>query len=295
MLYRISNDKKEIMSSDADKHTVSDETVRDAICLALTRATEPLRPNRVRKWVCNDLAKGATWSQFATCLDDLLTSNTLSWAKQEKQSTYDANGTKEPRSLQPLPGGGGGDKKDDNNTNSSKQEASSNKNPQAAHSVEMEIPFVLTRYLTRKHKKKQINIETATKTKLTIPKPPKQQPKESKEPKQGDDDADADDALRLVKIRISSSDATDDGIKHCKAAKYLIHKMLRSFEEHPERFQPKEIGGGTFAEQAEAKARKEEQRKQTSKDHPNKNVIATTATAGSEDQKEKTPKRRKFY
>eukprot|EP00978_Attheya_sp_CCMP212_P021159 scaffold61439_cov51-Attheya_sp.AAC.2 len=134
-------------SNDNDTQTtVSDETVRDAICLALTRATEPLRPNRVRKWVCNDLAKGATWSQFATCLDDLLTSNTLSWAKQTvtKQSSNATTGTKEPRSLQPLPGGHAGDKKDANTNKSSKQEASSNKNPQVAHSVEMEIPFVLT-------------------------------------------------------------------------------------------------------------------------------------------------------
>jgi hypothetical protein len=229
------------------------------------------------------LAKGATWSQFATCLEDLLTSNTLSWAKQSTTIT-----TKEPRLLQPL--------KDNGNTNSSsQQEASSSnqKNPQvvaAAHSAEMEIPVVLTRYLTRKRKKKQINIETATKTKLTIPKPPpKQLPQGDND---DDDDAKEEDGLRLVKIRIASSDATtaEDGIKHCKAAKYLIHKMLRSFEEHPERFQPKEIGGGTFAEQAQAKARKE--RKQTSKDHPKKNVAAT---AVSEDQKEKAPKRRKFY
>mmetsp|Transcript_7956 Transcript_7956/g.11891 ORF Transcript_7956/g.11891 Transcript_7956/m.11891 type:complete len:239 (-) Transcript_7956:328-1044(-) len=233
----------------------TDLEVQNAICEALTQTTAPIKPNKVRKWVCDKLAKGATWTQFADALDHLLKTKKVTECK-EKEETL----------LQPLLSG---------NKTGTKEAAIVNKEQDEnkdEHTIEMEIPEDIIHHLTRKGKRKQKNIEESTKTKFMIISSSTGEQKSSS----------------LLKI-------VGDTKVHCDTAKIMMTKMLASYQKHPERYQPKKMAGGTLEEQAQARQLKENARKSKRHQHKKGDADAAEQSQQKEQQQPAKKKKRKFY
>lgn len=251
---------------------VSNDVVKDSILSNISSMKVPyMRPNKLRKILCKET--NCTWTQYQNILDGLIGDGTVKTNKIEGDlvilSSSSATGKKsEPQSAAKTPP----------NTTSE------------TISEEMIIPIEVIFHLTRKGHKKQKNIETNTKTKITYDSQTTRITKskqadgvkngtliitKSWNPLQADPDVDEKEAKKEAK-KIAK--------KQFKAAKFFIQGMVKSFKENPEHFAPKKAGG-TFAEQDEAKKIKQEMSKRR------KNNRGDMESG----EKKKKKKPRKFY
>ncbi len=264
---------------------VSDGVVKKSLLANISSMKVPhMRPNKLRKVLCK--ATNCTWTQYQNILDGMIKDGTIETRMVEGEMVILSSGGV-GNTTSNIAGVGSSD--DQDAKASAKLETISE---------EMTIPIEIILHLTRKGHKKQKNIETNTKTKITYDAETTRitktkQPNGVKTgtliitktwdptfipPTKGDEPKlDTKDAKKEAK-KVSK--------KQFKAAKFFIQGMVKSYEENPEHFAPKKAGG-TFAEQDEAKKMKEELSKRRRK----KNA-SDVKTDGSEKKKKK---QRKFY
>mmetsp|Transcript_14100 Transcript_14100/g.21139 ORF Transcript_14100/g.21139 Transcript_14100/m.21139 type:complete len:255 (+) Transcript_14100:89-853(+) len=232
--------------------------------------TPHMRPNKLRKHVCKQI-KETNWTQYQRVLDKLVQDGSL--------QTKEVDGEQVILSLGKA-------------TKASKDVSASPLQKQKVMTHEMEVPFDIILYLTRKGRRKQTNIETNTKTELSF-------------------DAETVKAmLSHVSSRDQNSTITitnmwsfDEGSdekeakkkakKQVDAAIACISRMIISFQDNPDHFTRKKAGG-TFAEQAETKQRKLEIAKKRRKKSSNDDKDEAAASEGDEASKKKK-RQRKFY
>ena len=256
--------------------TPSDQDVHSGITSALARLTtvEHIRPNKLRKTVCKET--GATWTQFQTCLKDMIERGQLKTSKvNNEEVVLVENSMSAPEE-----------------ETDSKEKADQRRYKNITKELTLEIPLAVAHHLTRKGRRKQKNIEQATKTKLTMT-----GLEDAK--KHGDmvslkvnqeyqiDTFEGDDAINEAKGKAS---------KQLKAAKLLVENMIKSYQAHPDRYTAKKCGG-TFAEQEKAKQLKDEGAKRFAEKH--KRSVDTDEknndAEGKEARKQKKKKKRKFF
>lgn len=234
----------------------SDDLIGETILEQLLALETNVKPNKLRKIVCK-IISSTNWTQFQRVLDKLIDTGKIKLKGREQAEQVLILSTE-------------------------KKKNSHNTHEQSKRSLNdlMEVPIAIVSNLLRKGKKKQKNIETNTKTRLTF-------------------DKDAILAVRKndfvskkkTNIQISSEILDDDeeiAKKHVKAAKLMIRKMVQAFQENPDYFVRK--AGGTFAEQDEAKKRKAEviqklQQKKNNANAENDDIVP----------KQSGKKKRKFY
>jgi hypothetical protein len=253
----------------------SDEIVEhDIKAVVANMKTAHMRPNKLRKIVCKQI-KDTNWTQYQRVIDGLIQDKSLQTKKVDGESV-----------VLSLRVGGSADKK----TVAKVQSPLKN---QKIMTHEMEVPYDIILYLTRKGRRKQTNIEDNTKTALSF-------------------DADT---MKAMRSHVSSRDETskntitkqwnsDDGSdekeakgtakKQVHAANGCISRMILSFQDNPDHFTRKKAGG-TFAEQDEAKQRKLDIAKKRKK-HSSTDATDVSADVVEGDEAPKKKKRkRKFY
>lgn len=252
-----------------------DEQVKEEILSIVGRMTDVdfLRKNKIRKIVCKTI-ETTNWTQFQRVLEKLIDEGTLHTTSVDGEDLI-ATKKKEAKS----------DKK-----SKSKKKKKEHKDPKVrVMKKDIQVPYEIILYLTRKGKKKQKNIEENTKTSLTF-------------------DNETVVALRNKSIVTREKESTisitktwsnehergseeekeayEKAKKQLSSSKAFIVKMAKSFQEYPERFAPKKAGG-TFAEQAEEKKRQEEASKKKAK--------KGSKLATDDDSQRKKKRQRKFY
>lgn len=261
------------------------------ILSTLGSSTDPLRPNKLRKMACKQL-KGATWTQYAKCLEALV-HDALVQRKEKGGETFVV-----------LAKSASQKKKGKTTTTTTKTsddkpaEEDLQKGDEAkALKEEIRIPRSVALYLHKKRHLKLKNIQTNTKTKLTIfgqlDGGTKQTPEslaelhtlqiiaEFPEPK-GKEDKDDED--------VEEEEPEEAAKKHMKAAKHILQKMVNAQKLNPERFAPKQIGG-TFEEQANREEAQKRRLKMEKKEKDRSGM--TRKEEGTEKQSRR--KRAKFY
>ncbi|GFH49438.1 predicted protein [Chaetoceros tenuissimus] len=252
-----------------------DEQVKEEILSVVGRMTEVdfLRQNKIRKIVCKTI-ETTNWTQFQRVLEKLVEEGILQTKSFEGEDVI-VTQKKEAES---------------GKKSKSKKKKKEPKDPKVKFmKKDIQVPYEIILYLTRKGKKKQNNIEENTKTSLTF-------------------DNETVVALRNKSIITREKESTlsitktwsnehergseeekeayEKAKKQLSSAKAFIVKMVKSFQEHPERFAPKKAGG-TFAEQAEEKKRQEEASKKKAK--------KGSKSATDDDLQRKKKRQRKFY
>mmetsp|Transcript_6602 Transcript_6602/g.7590 ORF Transcript_6602/g.7590 Transcript_6602/m.7590 type:complete len:265 (+) Transcript_6602:112-906(+) len=258
---------------------VSDGVVKKTILSNISSMKVPhMRPNKLRKILCK--VTNCTWTQYQNILDAMINDGTIETRMVEGEMVILSSG---------QVGVNSADADDTKASSSSDTELET-------ITEEMTIPIEIILHLTRKGRKKQKNIETNSKTKITYDAETTKITK-TKQPngvkngtliitktwdpnfippaKNDEPELDAKEAKKEAK-KVAK--------KQFKAAKFFIQGMLKSYQENPEHFAPKKAGG-TFAEQDEAKKMKEELSKKRRKKDKN---IDTDAS-------KKKKKKRKFY
>lgn len=211
----------------------SDKEMKNVILSTLGSAIGDVRPNKLRKLTCKQL-KGATWTQFAKCLDALTDDENKIKKKEKGGETF------------LILVGRGKDNKVKSAATISKNDELTTGDEAEVFKEEMRIPRVVALYLHKKKHLKLKNIETNTKTKLTV---------------FGQLDGKQTDAslanlhtlqiaaeVGLPKEDETQKDAEKLAKKHIEVAKNLVLKIVNAQKLHPERFAPKR-SGGTFDEQ----------------------------------------------
>lgn len=252
----------------------SDEIVEHEIkAVVANMKTAHMRPNKLRKIVCKQI-KETNWTQYQRIIDRLIQDKSLQTKEVDREHV-----------ILSLRVGENVDKK------TIAKVVSPLKN-QKVMTHEMEVPYDIILYLTRKGRRKQKNIEANTKTELSFD----------------------DDTIKAMRSHVSSRDETskititkqwnaDDGSDEKEAkgkAKNQVHaangcvsRMILSFQDNPDHFTRKKAGG-TFAEQDEAKQRKLEiakKRKKNSSTDDNSSAIV----AETDEVPKKKKRNRKFY
>lgn len=251
----------------------------------LNMKTAHMRPNKLRKHVCKQI-KETNWTQYQRVLDRLVKDGSL--------KTKEMDGEHVILSLGKIAGKGTKVTKASKATKATKVVPASPLQKQKAMTHEMEVPFDIILYLSRKGRRKQTNIETNTKTELSF-------------------DAETVKAmLSHVTSRDQNSTITitnmwsfDEGSdekeakkkakKQVDAAIACISRMIISFQDNPDHF-IRQKAGGTFAEQAETKQRKLEiAKKRRKKSNHDDGDEDTASEADDGSKKKKTKRQRKFY
>ena len=260
-----------------------DQAVRDGIKEALADLTSPvsqIRPNKLRKLVCK--STGATWTQFQIALEQMIGSGAIKskLVEGEKVILIDDSTTNKQR-------------RDENEETSARTTGSTNKSQQKnKKEITMEIPLAVAHHLTRKGRRKQRNIESTTKTELSMSGTEK-----AKNPR---------DLVNLVIVKKydgantekeQKADGTEErATKHLNAARVHIENMIKSYKAHPDRYTAKKAGG-TFAEQEKAKKLKAAGAKRRAErhQHHSKQIAADADVGGVGKASCAKKKKRKFY
>jgi len=210
--------------------------VRSAIVSTLSTAQDGIRPNKLRKMVCKQIP-GATWTQFAECLEKIM-DDARSGFQMEDGNIVNSkahHGTKKGNAQATTPSSTKEAKPSQEST------TTSNTGGEVLQSKNVKVPRAIALHLTRKHFLKKKNIETNSKTKLTL---------------HGIHGSASEGPLdELVTIQITrhrlveiENDNEELAKKHIKTAQVLLEKMAQSYQKHPDRFAPKKAGG-TLEEQ----------------------------------------------
>lgn len=270
--------------SPSQSEEVEDKVVRLAIVSTLSTifASQDvtfLRPNKLRKMVCKQIP-GATWTQFAECLEKILDNNhgdESSGFQMEQGNIVNkangSNGTEKVRAQAMTPP-------------SSTKEANPSKESTGSvlQSKNVQVPRAIALHLTRKGFLKKRNIETNSKTKLTI---------HGIGPASEGLPLDELVTIQITRHRLQSQSENDNeelAIKHVKTAQVLLQKMAESYKKHPDRFAPKKAGG-TLEEQ-EAKKQQAAARQSKTKNIKNKEKVPIKAQFQLTKSKRK---KEKFY
>jgi hypothetical protein len=267
----------------------SDKAMEAAVVSTLGASKDALRPNKLRKLVCKQL-QGATWTQFATCLDEMVDKAVV----QRKTNNGEVFvqmvvGTAHP-----------GDKKKGKSKITKKKDTKSTAETEEERQVlkeEVRIPRSIALYLLKKKHLKLKNIQTNTKTKLTIfgkldtgtkhtveslaELHTLQITAEFVESTHAEEEVDLDDGVDVL-----PKETREAAEKHIAFAKKLIQKIVNAQKLNPDRFAPKQFGG-TFEEQAKREAQK--RRRVTEIDY------RSQAREEGETEKHTRRKREKFY
>jgi hypothetical protein len=263
--------------------------MKAVIVSTLGASTDALRPNKLRKLVCKQL-QGATWTQFAACLDEMV-DNAVVQRKTKSGEVF----------IEMVVGAAHpGDKKKRKSTGTKKNDTSSTAAAAEERQVlkeEVRIPRSIALYLHKKKHLKLKNIQTNTKTKLTVfgkldtgtkhtveslaELHTLQITAEFVESNHVEDDFDLD-----VDEEVLPKETKEAAEKHIGFAKKLIQKIVNAQKLNPDRFAPKQFGG-TFEEQAKREVQK--RRRVTEVDYRQK------TREESETETQTRRKRAKFY
>lgn len=284
-------------AGDAAANGPGDKDMRNVILSTLSSATDALRPNKLRKMACKQL-KGSTWTQYAKCLETLVHDAVVQ--RKEKGGETFVVLAKSASKKKVKAAAISTKTSDDKPVESKMQEG----DEPTALKEEIRIPRSVALYLHKKRHLKLKNIQTNTKTKLTIFGQLDGGTKQTAESlaelhtlqiiaefpvlkaKEDKDDED-----------VEEEDPEETAKKHMKAAKHILQKMVNAQKLNPERFAPKQIGG-TFEEQAK---REEEQKKrlqmEKEKDQQGRSSHGgkTRKEGGEGSEKQTRRKRAKFY
>ena len=177
-----------------------DEEVRNKIISTVGAMQAHMRPNKLRKIICKQVS-GTDWSQYQRVVDDLIKIGSLETEEVDGETMI-------------LP---------------SKYHAASVPPKQDKVKViaeDLDIPFGIILYLTKKGRKKQKNIEMNTKTELTFDTDTKKALKNNT--------SNVEKATLTITKSFSSNGSTEGeeakeaAMKQMKAAKFHILQMLKS-------------------------------------------------------------------
>jgi len=235
-----------------------------------------LRPNKLRKIICQQKLPGTSWTQFAACLEHVLEEDTETEKYKTPSVKTDLNGnivlkensickTSKEESQSTITEGV-------NATESSILRVSSN-----VLSKNVKVPRAVAIHLTKKGNRKKQNIEINTKTKLTLH-------------GLGDHRIENDQerleelvTIQIVHPKLSTTDTGTTGSttsdttekeqqhdlanKHIKAAELLLQNMTNSFRKFPERFVPRKAGGTLEEQEQEQQERLKRAEAEITKKH----------------------------
>lgn len=224
----------------------NDEVVEHAIQSALSTMSTSVRPNKLRKIICKQLP-ATNWTQYQRVLDSLVENKCVHLQEINGEKLIVVSQT--------------GNSQSAIGTNVElTQTVDGNTRALMTDREEIQVPFEIFLHLTKKGRKKQKNIETNTKTKITF-----HNEKSDSNKIRSEDNLKGSSCTVIITKAYSTledggkdeKEAKEKAQKQIKAAKLYITKMIQSFEKNPDHFIPSKAGG-TFAEQAEAKKRKSE-------------------------------------
>ena len=255
--------------------TVDNKVVQSAIIshLATFLAKEDvtfIRPNKLRKMICKQIPT-ATWTQFAECLETVLKDGENSFQMDEKNENIVAIGTT-----------GSGSSSAAAAAHESTQQQHLSQKEKVIATKNVQVPRAIALHLNRKGGQKKRNLETNSKTKLTI-----HGIGRASEGLPLDELV----TVQITRYSLLDSGSTDDeselAKKHIKTAKLLLEKMAHSYKKHPDHFGPKKAGG-TLEEQEQQKQliATLQQRKKHNK-HKDKIPIKAAGMKKSKRRKEK--------
>lgn len=250
------------MSSEPEDKTVEIE-IKHALA---SIKVKNIRPNKLRKIVCKKV-KGTNWTQYQRVIDAMIKNGSVSTLEENGEVVIDKIKDGEVE-LPPPP-----------STQQSKN----------VKTLQIEVPFAIISYLTRKGSRKKKNIETNTKTTISFD-------EETIKALRSTSNEFAVEKSKVTITKTWDTDTDDDKeVKEkakalLKTAKLHISKMKKSYKENPDHFAAKKAGG-TFAEQDEAKKRKLEATK-NSKNKYNKRKDNKVHDDDAITQKKKS---RKFF
>jgi len=246
----------------------------------LNMKTAHMRPNKLRKHVCKQI-KETNWTQYQRVLDRLVKDGSLKTKEVDGEHVIlslgkiGAKGTKATKASKVVPA------------------LALPPQKQKAMTHDMEVPFDIILYLSRKGRRKQTNIETNTKTELSF---------DAKTVKAMLSHVSSREQNSTITITNMWSEEDSDekeakkkAKKQVDAAIACISRMIISFQDNPDHF-IRQKAGGTFAEQAETKQRKLEiakkRRKKSGNDDGDEDAASEVDDAS---KKKKTKRQRKFY
>eukprot|EP00548_Thalassiothrix_antarctica_P001161 CAMPEP_0194138626 /NCGR_PEP_ID=MMETSP0152-20130528/8375_1 /TAXON_ID=1049557 /ORGANISM="Thalassiothrix antarctica, Strain L6-D1" /LENGTH=272 /DNA_ID=CAMNT_0038836125 /DNA_START=46 /DNA_END=864 /DNA_ORIENTATION=- len=229
-----------------------DKVVRQVIIKTLEEEeqkkqnSEGLKPNKLRKIVCKEI-KETNWTQFQKVLNDLIQQNIVSQKKDNvfiTPSTMKVNGGKR-RERQ-------GEETDENSVSEEEQQQKQ---------VVMKIPIEIANHLNRKGGRKKKNIETNTKTQLTVVEKNKSVVELTILAKHDDDDNEKrnnDDGEDDDEDDQNEEDVIEKKLeKRIRVVKIIISSMIRSYTENPDHFVQSKAGGTLEEQQKSRKKRME--------------------------------------
>ena len=229
---------------------IMETNVTTAIMTLLT-STSLMKRNKLRKLVCNKFCSGVSWTDFQAVVDMLEGRGTL-------QQVDTGDGTFEVGLKGALEVGGvkGGEEKKNEDGEGTAKPGTKNNNhgndvpsprpPAAPLSFDVKctekIPTMVARHLTKQGGKKKTNIETNTKTRLTI---------------KGDFFKNEGGVVDLI--------IEGESDKRINAAMVFVEKFRVAYGKNPERFDPNAVRqkreGGREGEGGEDGGRKKRNRK----------------------------------
>eukprot|EP00545_Synedropsis_sp_CCMP1620_P003135 CAMPEP_0119015878 /NCGR_PEP_ID=MMETSP1176-20130426/11702_1 /TAXON_ID=265551 /ORGANISM="Synedropsis recta cf, Strain CCMP1620" /LENGTH=274 /DNA_ID=CAMNT_0006969203 /DNA_START=17 /DNA_END=841 /DNA_ORIENTATION=+ len=270
-----------LSSSDAATTGPPEEEMKNVILSTLGSSTE-VRPNKLRKVACKQV-QGATWTQFTRCLEALIEEKAVQ-RKEKGGEVFLVLGSGNRGSS------ANSDKKRKNATTES-DKPTDNTGEVEVLKEEIRISRVIALYL---HKRKHIklkNIETNTKTKLTI--------FGKLDGKQTDSSLDELHTLQIAAELSNENDETkkeseEAAKKHIEVAKHLIQKIVNAQKLNPARFAPKK-SGGTFEEQEQTRLTMEKRRAHQKEDGRAHRKTKKEDRVTDEGAKKSQRKRAKFY
>lgn len=245
----------------------ADEIIENEIKANLASIDQRVRPNKLRKLICKKV-KGTNWTQYQRVLDSMIEKGIIQTKKDDGETK-----------IQPL-------KKDTIAASSAPRAAKSE-----MISTEMEVPFAIIKYISRKGAKKRKNIENNTKTTILYDDETTTALKRNS--------SGVETSILTITKTLQVSDQGEDKKKlkrqaktQVKYAKLFISKMINSYKENPDHFATVQ-SGGTLEEQAEAKKRKLDAAKNAKKKKHKK--IGQNVEENDAVIKSKKKKQRKFY
>ena len=249
----------------------------------LNMKTAHMRPNKLRKHVCKQI-KQTNWTQYQRVLDRLVKDGSLKTKEMDGEHVIlslgkiGAKGTKATKASKAV----------------HVPALASPLQKQKVMTHDMEVPFDIILYLSRKGRRKQTNIETNTKTELSF------DAKTVKAMLSHVTSRDQNSTITITNMwsfeeGSDEKEAKKKAKKQVDAAIACISRMIISFQDNPDHF-IRQKAGGTFAEQAETKQRKLEiakkRRKKSSNDDGDEDAASEVDDAS---KKKKTKRQRKFY
>jgi hypothetical protein len=260
----------------------ADKIIEHEIRAALASTQQPIRPNKLRKIICKKISE-TNWTQFQRVYDSMKVKLAI------RTSEVDGDLVVHPLSGELAVASHPDAKKPPTATATPHATATANNKNlepnQQIETVQMEVPFAIIKYISRKGSKKRKNIELNTKTQITF------DVDTARALRSGSSSAVESSTMTITKTwnhddEVDENESQKKAKSLLKTAKYHISKMVKAYKENPDHFTAKKAGG-TFAEQAEAKKKKVEALKSAKKRYKKRDQ--------EDDTVPRKKKERKFY